>query len=172
MANYSEYDGPVPSHGSTLQSPHVPSFEITADQSDPGSSPCSKRPQSCARTLAASRCTRRPRRGPGARSSNRSRDRQQYPPLELARCSIAITRNIWATPMHFPIRVHRFWCIKGFGRGKGRWRTEDQQAAKHKCLVSGRFPSLTRVTGHAYAADEGLLSADAPEPGGLARTGS
>src|SRR5450631_298465 len=51
-----------------------------------------------------------------------------------------------------------------FGREKGRWRTEDRQAAKHKCLVSGRFPSLTRVTGHASAADEWLLSADAPEP--------
>jgi hypothetical protein len=51
-----------------------------------------------------------------------------------------------------------------FGREKGRWRAEDQQAAKHKCLVLGCFPSLTRVTGHASAADEGLLSADAPEP--------
>jgi hypothetical protein len=51
-----------------------------------------------------------------------------------------------------------------FGREKGRWRTEDRQAAKHKCLISGRFPSLTRVTGHVSAPDEGLLSADAPEP--------
>src|ERR1017187_656086 len=42
--------------------------------------------------------------------------------------------------------------------------TEDRQAAKHKCLVSGCFPSLTRVTGHASVCDEGLLSADAPEP--------
>src|ERR1019366_7320240 len=42
--------------------------------------------------------------------------------------------------------------------------TEDRQAAKHKCLVSGCFPSLTRVTGHASVRDEGLLSADAPEP--------
>jgi hypothetical protein len=51
-----------------------------------------------------------------------------------------------------------------FGREKARWRTEDRQAAKHKCLISGRFPSLTRVTGHMSAPDEGLLSADAPEP--------
>src|SRR5450759_1006672 len=51
-----------------------------------------------------------------------------------------------------------------FGREKGRWRTEDRQAAKHKCLISGRFPSLTRVIGHVSAPDEGLLSADAPEP--------
>ena len=53
---------------------------------------------------------------------------------------------------------------RDFGRKNGRWRTEDQQAAKHKCLVSGRFLSLTRITGHASTADEGLLSADAPEP--------
>ena len=44
-----------------------------------------------------------------------------------------------------------------------RW-TEDREAAKHKCPISRGFPSLTRVTGHASAADEGLLSADAPEP--------
>src|ERR1035441_5334058 len=51
-----------------------------------------------------------------------------------------------------------------FRRENGRWRTEYRQATKHKCLISGRFPSVTRVTGHASAADEGLLSADAPEP--------
>jgi hypothetical protein len=44
---------------------------------------------------------------------------------------------------------------RDFGRKNGRWRTEDQQAAKHKCLVSGRFLSLTRITGHASTADEG-----------------
>ena len=52
-----------------------------------------------------------------------------------------------------------------FGREKGRWRTGDQWAAKHKCLVLGCFPSLTRVAGHASAADEELQSADAPESG-------
>jgi hypothetical protein len=57
-----------------------------------------------------------------------------------------------------------------FGREKGRWRTEDRQAAKHKCLISGRFPSLTRVTGHVSAPDEGLLSADAPEPSAVGYT--
>src|SRR5450759_3965644 len=34
-----------------------------------------------------------------------------------------------------------------FGPEQARWRTEDRQAAKHKCLISSRFPSLTRVTG-------------------------
>jgi hypothetical protein len=50
------------------------------------------------------------------------------------------------------------------GRIKARWRTEYRQAAKHECVISSRFPSLTRVTGDAAAADHGLLSADAPEP--------
>jgi hypothetical protein len=51
-----------------------------------------------------------------------------------------------------------------FGLKQTRWRAEGRQAAKHKCLISSRFPSLTRVTGGSPAAEHGLLSADAPEP--------
>jgi hypothetical protein len=51
-----------------------------------------------------------------------------------------------------------------FGLKQTRWRAEGRQAAKHKCRISGRFPSLTRVTGGSPAAEHGLLSADAPEP--------
>jgi hypothetical protein len=33
-----------------------------------------------------------------------------------------------------------------FGLKQTRWRADGRQAAKHKCLISSRFPSLTRVT--------------------------
>src|SRR5271154_2811353 len=47
--------------------------------SDPSSSPCSKPPQSLARTPAMSRCMRRLPRGLEAESWNRRRDRQWWP---------------------------------------------------------------------------------------------
>ena len=53
---------------------------------------------------------------------------------------------------------------RDFGPAKTSWRIEDPQAAKQKCLISSRFPSLTRVPLSASAAERRLLSADAPEP--------
>jgi hypothetical protein len=63
---------------------------------------------------------------------------------------------------------------RDFGPAKTSWRIEDPQAAKQKCLISSRFPSLTRVPLSASAAERRLLSADAPEPLKLPRnpTGS
>ena len=49
---------------------------IRQGRSDPGSSPCSRPPQSRARTTAASRCTHRLPRRRGAVSSSRRRDRR------------------------------------------------------------------------------------------------
>ena len=40
-----------------------------------------------------------------------------------------------------------------FGPEKTGWRTEDRQAAKHTCLISSSFPSPTRVTEGASAAE-------------------
>jgi hypothetical protein len=54
---------------------------------------------------------------------------------------------------------------RDFGPAKTSWRIDDPQAAKQKCLISSRFPSLTRVPLSASAAERRLLSADAPEPG-------
>src|SRR5450631_3537034 len=51
-----------------------------------------------------------------------------------------------------------------FGPEKTPWWTEDREVAKHKCLISRGFPSLTRATGDVSAAQRGLLSADAPDP--------
>src|ERR1022692_4507755 len=53
---------------------------------------------------------------------------------------------------------------RDFGPAKTSWRIEDPQAAKQKCLISSRFPSLTRVPLSASAAERRLLSADAAEP--------
>src|ERR1035438_4817951 len=53
---------------------------------------------------------------------------------------------------------------RDFGPAKTSWRIEDPQAAKQKCLISSRFPPLTRVPLSASAAERRLLSADAPEP--------
>jgi hypothetical protein len=53
---------------------------------------------------------------------------------------------------------------RDFGPAKTPSRIEDPQAAKQKCLISSRFPSLTRVLLSASAAERRLLSADAPEP--------
>src|ERR1017187_2784939 len=53
---------------------------------------------------------------------------------------------------------------RDFGPAKTSWRIEDPQSAKQKCLISSRFPSLTRVPLSASAAECRLLSADAPEP--------
>src|ERR1700687_3279273 len=53
---------------------------------------------------------------------------------------------------------------RDFGPAKTSWRIEDPQAAKQKCLISSRFPSLTRVPLSASAAERRLLSAGAPEP--------
>jgi len=53
---------------------------------------------------------------------------------------------------------------RDFGPAKTSWRVEDPQAAKQKCLISSRCPSLTRVPLSASAAERRLLSADAPEP--------
>src|ERR1017187_4218236 len=63
---------------------------------------------------------------------------------------------------------------RDFGPAKTSWGIEDPQAAKQKCLISSRFPSLTRVPLSASAAERRLLSADAPEPLKLPRnpTGS
>ena len=62
------------------------------------------------------------------------------------------------------IRGEGSGASRDFGLKQTRWRAEGRQAAKHKCLISSRFPSLTRVTGGSPAAEHGLLSADAPEP--------
>src|ERR1019366_1994699 len=53
---------------------------------------------------------------------------------------------------------------RDFGPAKTFWRIEDPQSAKQKCLISSRFPSLTRVPLSASAAERSLLSADAPAP--------
>src|ERR1039458_7347125 len=53
---------------------------------------------------------------------------------------------------------------RDFGPAKTSWRIEAPQAAKQKCLISSRFPSLTRVPLSASAPERRLLSADAPEP--------
>src|ERR1022692_2547146 len=53
---------------------------------------------------------------------------------------------------------------RDFGPAKTSWRIEDPQAAKQTCLISSRFPSLTRVPLSASAAERRLLSADAAEP--------
>ena len=55
------------------------SSEITQGRSDQGSSPCSRPPQSHARTPAASRCTHGLPQGLGAGSSNQRRDQRRCP---------------------------------------------------------------------------------------------
>jgi hypothetical protein len=50
-----------------------------------------------------------------------------------------------------------------FGSAKAAWRIEDSRAANPECLISNRFPSLTRVTFGASAVERRLLSTDAPE---------
>ena len=46
-----------------------------------------------------------------------------------------------------------FWRIWGLWAGEGSLLTQDRQSTKHKCLISSRFQSLTRLTGEASAAD-------------------
>ncbi len=71
-------DNPMPGRGESASDLEGRSCGITRGQSDPGSSPWSRRTQSHGQTSSASPPLHRPRPGPGAGSLNRRPDRHGF----------------------------------------------------------------------------------------------